>query len=130
GAVESLKLSKATVEDRKRYYQGLRAVGINPDERTAMEISLSSGVVRAASQAIIALGGMLQLIPDFTISVGTDLSTKTTFGGANIGGAVRAGGEALGVVPTALDTAAAWIVTKAQYDRRNQEWDFQIGQAE
>ena len=129
GAVASLKLSKVTAEDRLQYYQDLRAVGISPEEEAAMELALSAGVVRTASQAIVALGGILQLIPDFTISVGTDLSTKTTFGGSYIGGAVQAGGEALGIVPTVLDTAATWINTKAQYDRRNEEWDFQIDQA-
>ena len=129
GAVESLKLSKGTAEERLEYYEGLRAIGINPQEKVAMELALSSGVIRAASQAIVAVGGMLQLIPDFTTSVGTDMSIKTTFGGSYVSGAVQSAGEALGVVPTILDTAAAWISTKAQYDRRNEEWDFQIDQA-
>lgn len=130
GAVESLKLSKLAVEGRLEYYEELVDVGVNDQEVAAMGLGALSGLSRVASQAIMALGGALQLIPDFTISVGTDMSAKTTIGGVAIGGALKSAGEALGILPTMYDTAANWIITNAQYQRRQDEWDFQVGQAD
>jgi hypothetical protein len=129
GAVVSLRRARAAVDERARYYRDLFAAGLNEGEKTAMGLSLAAGITRAASQAVTALGGMLQLIPDLTVSVGTDMSTKTTFGGSYIGGSVASAGEALGIIPTALDTSAGWIATNAQYERRAEDWDFQLGQA-
>lgn len=129
GAVASLELAKTAIEGRLGYYEGLLEGGINDQEATAMTLSVQSGNARMASQAMMALGGALQMIPDFTISVGTDTSAKTTIGGVAIGGAIKSAGEALGIIPMMLDTAAGWITTKAQYDRRSEEWQFQIDQA-
>jgi hypothetical protein len=128
--LDSLRAARATIEDRRDYYQELFNGKISAGEQSALDFSFYAAIWRVASQGTLALASLLNLIPDFTISAGTDTSVKTTTGGNLIGSSVRGLGEGLGVFATLNDAVATRASTMAGYDRRERDWEFQVEQAE
>jgi hypothetical protein len=128
--LESLRLARVAVEQRHTYFSTLVDEGLSAGELTAQTMSLQAGILRAVVQGGMATAGLFHLIPDVTISVGTDASVKTTTGGTYFGSGLRAAAEYVGVIPTALDAAGAWIASNAAYDRRAADWEFSRDQAQ
>ncbi len=129
-AIASVRKAATLADHRQQRYSTLVDDGLSKGEKHALNLSLSAGIFRAASQAASAVAGLFHFVPDVTFSVGTDSSVKTTYGGTHLGAGFKAIADFLGIVPPALESAAGWISTNASYDRREEEWQHQQEQAE
>ncbi|MDB5226558.1 MAG: hypothetical protein JWN78_751, partial [Bacteroidota bacterium] len=123
--------SKETVEERKNYYAGLVNSGWNSNEKAAFALSTASTTL----DAIIATGhihaGALALIPEIILGVsgfgGTPHSTLKT---PPFYEAVKQSMDGLAQIGHSLDKSASLATNVANYQRRSDEWNFQLSIAD
>jgi hypothetical protein len=109
------------VTARQRYYSS------RPDrisEEDAHLGLLGTSISLQAIQIVLEiLGSGLHYIPN--LKAGGPATLGVTYGGDNVGPAVRAFGGALGTAASALNTGASIASTLGSYRRRRDDWDHQ-----
>jgi hypothetical protein len=125
--------AKATVTQRKTHYAALSKEFMNDLEETTLGLHIGAIVLDAAGLIVDLASGGVQAIPDFEIGAagigGSPLVTIKTGGtqGSSILSKIAQGlTRGAGLV----DRAANMVSTQAGYERRKEDWDFQVEQAD
>jgi hypothetical protein len=130
--LEALQQQQNLVQTRINYYQGLINGGLNSWETTSLNLVQSAISGETAAVAIEYLGNTLGLIPDFEVGAqgfgGSPVAT-VKFGGTQLGGATRAVAAAIRGAAGVQHSQANVASTQATYQRRLQEWQFQLSVA-
>jgi hypothetical protein len=127
GALEGLNKSRKVTEERRAYYAGQSYM--NAWEITAVALSGGSLIGEAAIALGYILSGGLKLIPDFMTGgagFGGSPTVTLTIGGSKIGESVDSAVQTISSITRALDKGAAMAATQGGYQRRQEEWDFQV----
>ena len=126
-SLEGLKKSRQVVEERRSYYAGQSYM--NPWEITAVALSGASLIGEAAIAVGYILAGGLKLIPSFEVGAagfGGTPEVTATMGGQQIGNSAEMAVQTISAITRALDKAASMAATQGGYQRRQDEWDFQV----
>lgn len=127
GALEGLNKSRKVTEERKAYYAGQSYM--NAWEITAVALSGGSLIGEAAVALGYILSGGLKLIPNLMAGgagFGGSPTVTATMGGSTIGNSAEMAVQTISSIARALDKAAAMAATQGGYQRRQDEWDFQV----
>jgi hypothetical protein len=127
GMVDGLKKSRQVTEERKSYYAGQSYM--NAWEITAVALSGGSLIGEAAVALGYILSGGLKLIPDFIAGgagFGGSPTVTAKMGGSTVGNSAEMAVQTLSSIARALDKAASMAATQGGYQRRQEEWDFQV----
>ncbi len=131
-SLEALQQQQALVQTKIDYYQGLINNGLNSWETTSLSLTQTAITGETAAVQIEYLGNVLGLIPDFDIGAegfgGSPVAT-VKFGGTQLGGATRAIAAAIRGTAGVAHSQAGVASTQATYQRRLQEWQFQLSTA-
>lgn len=122
--VQSLQKSKQTVQTRLHYYRNLVANGLISGEVQYEPLTISSSTVRTAGNVSVAIGQVMNLIPD--PFVGFPVNGVTLTPGSKLASIFGAAGTIASTVAEILNTAASLGLTKAGWNRRENEWQHQI----
>src|ERR1700693_3500532 len=131
-SLEALQQQQALVQTRIDYYQGLIASGLNSWETTSLALTQSAIGGENAAVAIEYLGNILGLIPDFDVGAegfGGSPRASVKFGGTQLGGATRAIASAIRGTAGVMHSQASVASTQATFQRRLQEWQYQVSVA-
>lgn len=127
GALAALQRSKDVIQERITFYSSQQYM--NTAETTAVALNSASLVGEAAVAAGYALAGGLKLIPDFVAGAagfGGSATVTAKTGGQSIGGSAETAVSVLGSLTRTADKSAAMAATQAGYQRRSDEWKFQL----
>src|SRR3984957_2748541 len=131
-STEALQQQQALMQTKIDYYQGLINSGLNSWETTSLSLTQTAIIGETAAVQIEYLGNVLGLIPDFDIGAegfgGSPVAT-VKFGGTQLGGATRAIAAAIRGTAGVAHSQAGVASTQATYQRRLQEWQFQLNTA-
>lgn len=125
--VEGLHKSRKVTEERKNYYAGQSYM--NTWEITAVALSGGSLIGEAAVALGYILSGGLKLIPNFMAGgagFGGSPTVTATMGGSTIGNSAEMAVQTISSIARALDKAASMAATQGGYQRRQDEWEFQV----
>jgi Tc toxin complex TcA C-terminal TcB-binding domain/Neuraminidase-like domain len=131
GALEGLRKSRLITEVKKNYYSSQEYM--NPWETAAVVLNGVSLVGEAAVALGYILAGGLKLIPNFMAGgagFGGSPTVTVTLGGQTIGAAAESGAQVISSLTRVADKAAGMAGTQGSYQRRKQEWDFQVALAD
>ncbi|MEJ7829788.1 MAG: hypothetical protein WKF91_16380, partial [Segetibacter sp.] len=126
-SIESLKRTKAVTEEKKKYYAALEYM--NTGETVAFALSTASTVLDAAIAAGYILAGGLTVIPQFVAGgsgFGGSPHVTVDIGGVQFSGVADYATKAIGAISHALDKGASLASTQGSYQRRKEEWEFQV----
>lgn len=127
GVLQGLEKSRLIAAERRRYYSELEYM--NAWEITATALSGVALFADIAGQIAHALSGTVKLMPQYTVGVagfgGSPVATMS-MGGQNVGGAAESAANALATVARIADRGGAMAATQGAYQRRQDEWDFQV----
>jgi 5-hydroxyisourate hydrolase-like protein (transthyretin family) len=127
--LEALRRQQQTVQARQAYYASREAMSAL--EKQSLALGGKATGFQAGAQATGALAGLLHLIPDLDIGALVVMPHyKLRFGGSNIGPAVRAASDVLGMFASIAQYGASLTSTLAGYQRRKDDWEFQAAQAQ
>ena len=122
--LESLQETANAIKSKQDFYQELVDKGLSPAEisnlvfsSTALPLNILTGALQTASSVAYS-------IPQ----VGSPFAM--TYGGIQVGNIMDAAAGATGTYAMMADFAAQVSLTVAGYERRAQDWGFQIGQAQ
>ncbi|MEO6980787.1 MAG: hypothetical protein ABI113_20500, partial [Mucilaginibacter sp.] len=128
-AIDNLSKQKELVTIRRQYYSGLLKNGLSDGEHRALDLNGFSFGAEAGIAAGYVLAGGLRFIPDFILGIsgfgGTPHGTAGS-GGQTLFDAADAAVKTLSSIATASDKLASIISTQSGYDRRSEEWQFQV----
>ncbi len=126
-ALGVLKRSKDITEKRKQYYKSRKYM--NAQEKLHLNKLESAHNWQSIGQGIEIASAVSNLLPDLDIGVSGWASTpvvKTRFGGINIGAALQASSRAMSLLASMDQHDANMASIKGSYDRRQDNWDFQV----
>jgi hypothetical protein len=130
--INGLQKGREMAAIRRDYYTGLSQNLMNTGEAIAITLSGASALIETSVAIGYALSGALKAVPDFEVGAagfgGVPYATVTT-GGASIGNSADAAVRSLGSIATALDKNASLASVLAGYQRRMDDWKFQLGLA-
>ncbi|WP_316231122.1 neuraminidase-like domain-containing protein [Bradyrhizobium sp. SZCCHNR1051] len=129
-SLEGLQKSKEMVTVRRDYYAGRPF--INPTEAGALALNTASLVVHTAGTVADNLGGVVAAIPDFQLGAsGFGGSPHVTIktGGQSFAKAAELPARALYNVAAIMDKSAMIASVLAGYQRRMDDWQFQVSVA-
>jgi hypothetical protein len=106
---------------RRDYYASREYM--NAGEAAQLALLTQAMVTEHAAGALDLVGNVIQLIPDF--KVGSPFSIGATFGGSNLGPALRAFAAFTRSQGTAMSTQASMSGMVGSYERRMEEWTLQ-----
>jgi len=116
-----LREYEKVVAARQQYYLTLpRRIAEEQSHQQLLKSNIAIQTARAVYE-VIASG--VHYVPE--TKLGSPATIGFTYGGANIGNALKAFGESLGTLSGILNTSAALVSTEGGYVRRNREWDHQ-----
>ncbi|PWB49644.1 MAG: hypothetical protein C3F06_13815 [Candidatus Methanoperedenaceae archaeon] len=119
--LEGLNKAKELANMRYEYYKNIAFM--NQGEKAHLDL-LSQGLILQTSQAgIDYMGNIMSLIPD--IKAGAPPTIGSTFGGTQLGGALKALSSYLGSMISILNTTGSMSATLGGYQRRRDDWKLQ-----
>lgn len=130
GLIANLLSERQVIQDRHDYYQN--QVYMNSWEIAAAQLAQTSISNENAISVAQALAAELLLVPSFTVGAegfGGSPAGEITLGGSMFGGAAQAFASALSSSNAVVDKNAALATTQGAFQRRQDEWTFQVGQA-
>jgi hypothetical protein len=130
--LEGLQKQKELVQIRSDYYQGLITAGLNSWETGSLNLVQAAIAGEQAAVVIEYLGNVLALIPDFNLGAsgfGGSPHVAAKFGGQQLGEAMRAMAGAIRGTAGVMHSQANVSSTQATYERRKEEWQFQLNTA-
>jgi hypothetical protein len=119
--LDSLNKSLAAAQHRTDYYQGLVTRGLTSGEQDSQNLLISALAFEALATVLNTIASPAYAIP--TIFGLAD-------GGVSPGGVIAALADASGRIANTLNLGSYLAATMAQYDRRMQEWQFQLQMAQ
>ena len=122
--VQALKKTKEIAQTRLQYYQMLIANGLIAGEAQYEPLTISSTVSRSAGNVAEGIGQMMNLIPD--PYVGFPANFVKLPPGSKMAAMFSAAGKIANVIADILNTNASLGLTKAGWERREQEWNHQV----
>ena len=125
--IQGLQKSRLVTQERRNYYAS--QAFMNPWEITAVALSGASLIGEAAIAVGYILAGGLKLIPDFVVGAagfGGSPEVTASIGGQTIGNSAEMAAQVISSITRALDKAAGMASTQGSYQRRQDEWDFQV----
>ena len=131
GAVASLRLEKAMIEARRRYFSS-RAY-MNGGETTGLALASASLAMKPTIALAYLLAGGFHLVPQVlagAAGIGGSPQIALDWGGEQMSGSLEAVTGALEVTADALDQGADLARTQAEYVRRWDDWRFETEQAD
>ena len=130
--INNLTKQKELITIRRDYYKNLISSGLKSGESLALALNTASTVIDAGIAIGYTLAGGLKLIPDFIIGAagfgGSPHATVKT-GGQSFGDSAEDLVRTLQSIATALDKGASLANTNASYERRSDEWQNQLNNA-
>src|ERR1019366_6646788 len=130
--IDNLSKQKELLTIRRDYYKNLISSGLKSGESLALALNTASTVIDAGIAIGYTLAGGLKLIPDFIIGAtgfgGSPHATVKT-GGHSFGDSADDLVRTLQSIATALDKHASLASTNASYERRSDEWQNQLNNA-
>lgn len=124
--IEALDVSRELTTVKRDYYAGQQF--LNASESLHLSMSAAASVLRATAGGMEAVAGAVAIVPEFKL--GAPTSIGATFGGANLSGALHAISGSIGVMGGLLQDRAGVAQTMGGYERRADEWRFQVSLAE
>ncbi|WP_146157796.1 neuraminidase-like domain-containing protein [Enhygromyxa salina] len=128
-AIASLKAAKATVDARKKHYEELLKVGLSERENRQFELARKANKWGQRASATSALGAIVSMIPQFKITIPPG-SVSTEVGGLNLAHMMSANSTILSMASAEYSYHANQAAITAGYNRRSEDWDLQLSQAE
>lgn len=122
--VQALQKTKEIAQTNLQYYNNLIAVGLISGELQYEPLTISSTTTRAAGNIAVAIGQTLNLIPDPYVGFPANFVKLPT--GSKLAHIVSASGTIANTVADILNTIASLGLTKAGWERREQEWKHQV----
>lgn len=125
--IEQLNKTKAVTQEKLDYYGGLEFM--NTGETVAFALSTASTILDAAIAAGYILAGGLKAIPQFVAGgsgFGGSPHVTVSIGGQEFGDVAETATKTISSIATALDKGASLASTQGSYQRRKEEWDFQV----
>jgi hypothetical protein len=122
--VQALQKAKQMAQTRLHYYRDLVANGLISGEMQYEPLTISASSVRTAGNVSVAIGQVMNLIPD--PFVGFPVNGVTLPPGSKLSGIFGAAGTIANTVAEILNAAAALGLTKSGWERREDEWQHQI----
>jgi len=124
--LKGVKKSKELAEIKKKYYESQKFM--NAGEIAAAALNGLSIVSHTAGTVADVLAGVMFIIPDFHIGASgfggsPHFAAKT--GGTSAGKSTERNANGLYNIATILDKSAGIVSTIANYQRRQNDWDFQ-----
>ena len=128
-AREALERSREAATARKEYY-ATRSY-MNTQERDQVEAAARAAEQKLAAEAMLAVAGVLQAIPNFDVGVsGFSPHATLVTGGTQLANMMSINASVLGVFATWNEGKAQLAGLQASFQRRADEWVYQAGQAE
>ncbi|HLQ25409.1 MAG TPA: IPT/TIG domain-containing protein [Acidiferrobacterales bacterium] len=123
-----LLASYAVTQSRQAYYQQLINTGLSGFENTHVSELKEAQTFQGASQIVEIASSVAALIPDFTLGASGMASPVVTarYGGINVSQALAAASRVLGAIASLHTYHANMASTMGGWDRRSQEWTFQL----
>ncbi len=125
--LEGVKKSNELAEIKKKYYESREFM--NAGEITATALNGLSILSHTAGTIADTLAGVMFLIPDFRVGAsgfgGSPHFTAEPPTGSKVAESTQRGADGLYNIATILDKSAGLAATLANYQRRQDEWDFQ-----
>ncbi|WP_455913645.1 Tc toxin subunit A-related protein [Pseudomonas syringae] len=117
-----LEMGKDAAQFRKSYYEELISVGRSALEETATGVIWGTALLKTACIPLEISAGMTDgLIPNIY---------GTSFGGARYGAIIRAAAIGMVIAADSGDLVAEQLLAESEYERRAQEWEFELRQAD
>ena len=129
-ALEGLRKSRLVTVCTQEYYQGLTFM--NPWEGAAVALNGTSLIGEAAVALGYVLSGGLKLIPAFAAGgagFGGSPTVTVTLGGQTVGPAADSAAQVLSSLARVAEKSAGMAATQGAYQRRHDEWAYQINLA-
>jgi hypothetical protein len=122
--VQALRKTKEIAQTNLQYYKNLIAVGLISGESQYEPLTISSTTTRTAGNVAVAIGQTLNLIPDPFVGFPSNFVKLPI--GTKLSAIVSASGTIANTVADILNTIASLGLTKAGWERREQEWKHQV----
>lgn len=100
---------------------------INSGEQTSMDMSRAATGLEIAGSVMGVIGGLIKLVPELHIGV---FGVMAEFGGKNLEGPFNSVMQAAPLVANVLRTEGGIAGTIGSFERRKEEWDLQVSQAQ
>jgi hypothetical protein len=126
-SIAELNKAKAVTQEKLDYYSGLEYM--NAGEIVAFALSTASTVLDVAIAAGYILAGGLKAVPQFIAGgsgFGGSPHVTVDIGGQQFGDIADAATKTISSIGHALDKGASLASTQGGYQRRQEEWDFQV----
>ena len=127
-AVESLERSKAVAEAKHKYYLDKTLHKLNDKEEAHTRLTLEALDTQEAARTINMVASVISVLPD--VKIGSPTTTGVTWGSSNVIAGLRGWSEALSTGASMKHTRAGLSATLGGYDRRFEDWQFQVDQAQ
>jgi hypothetical protein len=122
--VQALRKTKEIAQTNLQYYKNLIAVGLISGESQYEPLTISSTTTRAAGNIAVAIGQTLNLISSPFVGFPSNFVELPI--GKKLSDIVSASGTIANTVADILNTIASLGLTKAGWERREQEWKHQV----
>jgi hypothetical protein len=120
-ALDGLKKTKDMVGIRHDYYAGIAFM--NQSEKAHLD-KISLSIIMQAAQGMLDLtANTLFLIPN--VKIGAPTTGGATFGGENVGAALKAYSAYLGSMVSSINQSGSMNSTMGSYQRRSDDWKLQ-----
>jgi hypothetical protein len=130
--LDNLTKQKELTTIRRDYYQNLITNGLISNESIALDLSVASTVIDTAIAAGHILAGGLKAIPGFLVGAsgfGGSPVASVSIGDGQFGDAAEIAVHTLSAIALSLDKMASLASTNATYERRAQDWQYQLNAA-
>jgi hypothetical protein len=127
-----LQASQAVTTFRQQYYQQLTSVGYSSYEQTQLSELSEAQTFQMLSQVLDIESGIAALVPNVTIGIEGEASSPVstiTFGGVDLQAALAAMSRSMTMLSSFHSYTANLASIMGGWDRRSQEWNFQVQSA-
>ncbi|MFD3523519.1 neuraminidase-like domain-containing protein [Streptomyces sp. NPDC058653] len=124
--VAGLREARAGAAGKREYFTTREAM--NSGEKVHEVLSHLAIGHQFVAAAIDMTVSVMRLLPEF--KVGSPTTIGVTWGGTNLGEALKGLSGSLSQIAGTLNSGASLAATLAGYQRRSEEWEFQAGQAD
>jgi hypothetical protein len=125
--LDALNDTLAVTQVRRQYYQSLIAAGLSTYETQQISLLTQAETFQGLSQQALTFGSGVAAIPDETVgAVGFLPEASAQFGGRQLAAIANFVGGGFGMMASMISSSANIIGIEGGFDRRNQEWQFQL----
>ena len=130
--LENINILIGTAEAKKEYYSTREE--ISSLEAASFGLSISAGAMDSGIAISKMIASAAELAPDVTVggagAMGAPLAVSSIAGGEKVSGSINYNSNGLSILAGMLDRTSSLLSTKAGYQRRKEDWDFQVKMAD